>query len=150
MFSLCKQPLAFLQLFLGLLVVKGKSLRCINLQAATEGGHRLAKELDGLGALAPNTLFCERNAQVVLIQCPFFRGLLACRYLESAFQYSYRLDYLLCPSFSLRSLGSFCKCTAQTILNFCPPLWQLLAGKNLQGAAVGGRRPGKQLHRGGI
>src|SRR6202011_4507580 len=74
MFSLCKQPLAFLQLFLGLLVVKGKSLRCINLQAATEGGHRLAKELDGLGALAPNTLFCERNAQVVLIQCPFFRG----------------------------------------------------------------------------
>jgi hypothetical protein len=65
-FSLCKQPLAFIQLFLRSLVVKGKSLRCINLQSATEGRHRLGRKLGAFCPLGTSRRVPERVTQVVL------------------------------------------------------------------------------------
>jgi hypothetical protein len=54
-------------LFLRSLVTQGKSLKCINLQAAVERCHRFGQQLRAFWPLDPIRLFSESGTQVVLV-----------------------------------------------------------------------------------
>jgi hypothetical protein len=77
LFSLCQQPLTFHQLLLCSLVVQGKRLRCINLQAAMEGRHRLGQKLEALWPLGPIRLVRVPDSEVVPGHDPVLRQLFA-------------------------------------------------------------------------